>query len=175
MSALCDRYADHALRVLARILGEDSELLDLQQDVLLRVVRSAASIDDPSSLKGWITVIAVNVARTALKRRSLRRWLTLRPWNELPDVEAPMAAESDVLALRRTYAILARLPVTDRIAFTLRIIDGMELTEVAHACGISLATAKRRLARAEEKFTTMALTDPVLADWLKGGSRWGTR
>ena len=173
-ASLCERYGPHALRVLARILGDDSELEDLQQDVLLRAMRSAATVEHAASLKGWISIIAVNVARTTLKRRALRRWLTLRPWNELPEVEAP-DVEEEILALRRTYALLGRMAAMDRIVFALRIIEGMELAELAEACEISLATAKRRLARAEQRFTAMASKDPILGEWLKGGSRWGTR
>lgn len=175
MSALCDRYSAHALRVLARILGDDGELDDHLQDVLLRVVRSAADVEDPSALKGWVSIVAVNVARTALKRRAMRRWLTLRPFDELPEIAGPSSTEEDILALRRTYTLLARLGVDDRIAFTLRFIEGMELTEVAAACRVSLATTKRRIARAEERFASMARLDPVLAAWMEGGSRWGAR
>jgi len=174
IASLCDRYGGHALRVLARILGDDSELEDLHHDVLLRAIRSAGSVEQASSLKGWISIIAVNVARTTLKRRALRRWLTFRPWNELPDVVAP-GVEEDVLALRRTYAVLGRMSASDRIVFTLRIIEGMELDELAGACRVSLATVKRRFARAEARFSAMASKDPLLVDWLKGGSRWRSR
>ena len=65
--------------------------------------------------------------------------------------------------------MLDKLPADERIAFALRFINEMELVEVADACQVSLATAKRRLARARKKFTTMALTYPELADWVLGG------
>ena len=58
------------------------------------------------------------------------------------------------------------------IAFALRFVDGMELVEVAEACEVSLATIKRRLARAQAKFTNIARTYPVLHEWLERGARW---
>jgi RNA polymerase sigma-70 factor, ECF subfamily len=61
------------------------------------------------------------------------------------------------------------LHVDDRIAFALRFIEGMELTEVASLCGTSLATIKRRLASARKKFESMAGTYPELSQWLDGG------
>ena len=125
-------------------------------------------------MKAWISIIAVNVARSALKKRALRRWLTFLPWNELPEVEAP-STDEETLALRRCYAILELLAPRDRIVFTLRILEGMELAEVAEACELSLATVKRRLTRAQTKFTALARRDSILAGWLKGGSRWGDR
>jgi RNA polymerase sigma-70 factor (ECF subfamily) len=174
IASLNDRYGGHALRVLARILGDDDELEDLHHDVLVRAIRSAKQVEDASSLKAWISIVAVNVARSALKKRALRRWLTFLPWNEVPDVEAP-STDEETLALRRTYAILERLAPSERIVFALRIIEGMELAEVAEASNLSLATVKRRLTRAQAKFTTLARRDPILAAWLEGGSRWGDR
>lgn len=126
------------------------------------------------ALKGWITITAVNVARSALERRRRRSWLVFLPSDELPDVEAP-ASDEGTLALRRTYTLLDRLAPDERIVFALRFIEGMELTEVAVACGTSLATVKRRLARAEGRFLAMARRDPILAARIEGGSRWPSR
>jgi hypothetical protein len=46
-----------------------------------------------------------------------------------------------------TYAILDRLDANSRLAFVLTSVDGWELTEVAEAFSVSLATVKRRLSR----------------------------
>jgi RNA polymerase sigma-70 factor, ECF subfamily len=169
--AFCDRYGALVARVLARMLGTDAELEDLHHEVFARALRAAPGVKEPGALGGWITTIAVNVARTELKRRARRRWLTPL-WGERVDVEAPLASDEDVEALRRTYAVLDRLSVDLRIPFALRVIEGMELAEVAAACEVSLATVKRRLARAEARFLAIARKDPVLAVWLTRGTRW---
>jgi RNA polymerase sigma-70 factor (ECF subfamily) len=93
----------------------------------------------------------------------------------MPDAPAPVADEDVREATRATYAILAAMDVDERIAFALRFIDGMELTEVAEACGVSLATIKRRLARAETAFAKRARENPALESWLQGGARWAKR
>ena len=171
---LCDRYSDHVLRVLARILGSDGEIADLHHDVFARALSAIAGIKDPSALAGWLTIIAVNAARTRIKQRAMRRWLSFLPWNEVPEVAARAAPDEEIEALRRTYAVLDRLPTDERIVFSLRIIDGMELTDVAGACGLSLSTVKRRLARAEARFVALAKKEPLLLEWLEGGDRWGS-
>ena len=175
VAAFVARYESHVRSVLVRILGDDPEVPDLHHDVFLRALRAARQIKDPGALAGWLSIIAVNVARTALKRRERARWLRFLPWTELPEVEAPAATDDDVEALQRTYALLAELPADERIAFALRFVEGMDLTEVATACGVSLATIKRRLRRAEDAFLELARADPRLAAWLEGGSRWGHR
>jgi RNA polymerase sigma-70 factor (ECF subfamily) len=71
-------------------------------------------------------------------------------------------------AVSRLYAILDRLGSEDRIAFVLRFIEGMELTEVAAALGLSLATTKRRLAHARARVDHHIARDPGLAAYLSG-------
>ncbi len=170
--ALYDRHADHVHRVLRRILGPSDELPDLAHDVFIRALRSLDRVDNPNALKGWLTTIAVHVARSAIVRRKRRSWLWFLPPEQLPEVDSG-AASADVLdAFRATEAVLETLPVDERIAFALRFVDAMELTEVAAACGTSLATIKRRLARAIARFATEARRYPALEPWLEGGSRW---
>jgi RNA polymerase sigma-70 factor (ECF subfamily) len=61
------------------------------------------------------------------------------------------------------------MPVDERIVFALRFVDGMELGEIAEACELSLSTIKRRLGKAEERFTRIAGREPSLVDWIGGG------
>jgi RNA polymerase sigma-70 factor (ECF subfamily) len=49
----------------------------------------------------------------------------------------------------------------------LRHIEGLELTEVAEALGCSLATAKRKIAKASDHVFARAASDPFLSDYLK--------
>ncbi len=174
IAAFYDRYAGLVTSTLLRVLGAEQELADLHHDVLLRALASIDELRDPRALKAWITSIAVFTARTTILRRSRRRWLRYLPWYELPEVEAAAPSGEASEALRATYAILDELPADERIAFALRFIGGMELTEAAEACQVSLATIKRRLSRAEARFTALARESAVLHDWIEGGARWGT-
>jgi RNA polymerase sigma-70 factor (ECF subfamily) len=173
VAAFYDRYEALVMRTLVRVLGTEREIADLHQEVLVRVLGSLDELRDPGALKPWVTSVAVFTARTHILRRSRRWWLRFLPWNELPEVEAPVPSGEVTQALRATYAVLATLPADERIAFALRFIAGMELTEAAEACGVSLATLKRRLRRAEDRFKEGAREHPALVDWLEGGTRWG--
>jgi RNA polymerase sigma-70 factor (ECF subfamily) len=173
IAAFYDRYQAHVLRTLSRVLGPERELSDLHHDVLVSALAAIDELRDPGSLRSWLTSIAVFTARTRILRRKRSFWLRLLPWNELPEVEAPAPSGEITEALHATYAVLDELPVDERVPFTLRFIGGMELTEVAAACAVSLATIKRRLGRAEESFTRLAREHPALIDWIEGGTRWG--
>ena len=86
---------------------------------------------------------------------------------ELPCDDDPGARET----VRAVYAVLDAMPTDERICFALRFVHGEELTDVASAVGCSLATVKRRIARAEERFVALCRRDPSLVDRLNRG-RW---
>ncbi|MFO0553817.1 MAG: sigma-70 family RNA polymerase sigma factor [Polyangiaceae bacterium] len=175
VAELFDRFGSMVLRVLTRILGPDTDLADLHQDAFMVAITSLDELREPAALAGWMRSIAVNTARAALEKRARRRrWLIFLPEETLPEPEPEdtLARENAREALRATYAVLARMPVDERIAFALRYIDSMELTEAAEATGTALATFKRRLVRAEARFIALARRSNLLTDYIEGGSRW---
>lgn len=165
---LFERHAPHVQRVLARVMGVDHELGDLLHDVFVEAFGSLERLSDARALRAWLTSIAVFTARSCLRRRRRRSWLRWMGWDELPEVPATTANGEVTLALRQVYAVLSTLPDDERIAFALRFLEGMELTEVAEACDVSLATIKRRLNRAEGLFRARAAHEPALRPWLEG-------
>lgn len=174
-AALYDRYADYVHAMLLRIMGCDPELGDLLQEVFLQALRSADSVRDAGRLKPWLGSVAVHVARGTIRKRSRKRWLSFRQPESLPAREAPVADEETREVLRLTFDVLGRMPADERIAFSLRFVEQMELTEVAEACNVSLATAKRRIAKAERRFLALAKLRQPLAEWLEHSSRWRDR
>ncbi|MFO0629832.1 MAG: RNA polymerase sigma factor [Polyangiales bacterium] len=163
---LMDRFGALVDRVLRRILGDSPDHDDRVQETFLEVLRTVRALRDPSAFKAWVTTIAVRVARAELRRRRVRRLFTLWSPVELPEVahddDHPGREE-----LRAVFRILDELPTEDRIAFALRVLHGEELTEVARLAGCSLATAKRRIARAEATFRARAADIPALAARLR--------
>ena len=82
--------------------------------------------------------------------------LRFLPFSELPESELPPADFEAGEAMQAVYRVLSGLDVDQRIAFALRFVAGMELTEVAASCSVSLATMKRRLSRAQSKMRLSA-------------------
>ena len=170
VTALYERYEPIVRRVLFRVLGPDHEMSDITHDVFVALLESIHRVRDPAALRGFVTTTAVYTARSHIRRRS--RW---RPFiRYVPDIpetpsDSPDGAVSD--AMQATYRVLNQLGANDRIVFSLRFIDGMELNDVATACDVSLATVKRRLLRASRRFYSHAKHEEALSDWLdEGGS-----
>ena len=79
---------------------------------------------------------------------------TSPPWARTREFGALVARGADAeqrALLARVYAVLDELPVDARLAWTLRHVEGEEMSAVAALCGCSLATAKRRVALAHER------------------------
>jgi RNA polymerase sigma-70 factor (ECF subfamily) len=168
-TALFDRYGDEVERLLYRVLGPDQEIEDLLQDVFVVAFGSIKSLKQPEALRVWLRAIAVRKARKCILKR--RRWRFIRffPGSDLPEREAIVLPVEVSEALKATYTVLNEMQTDERVAFALRHIDGMELTAVAEACGVSLATIKRRLSRAQQTFRQLALEQDALAEWLDLG------
>jgi RNA polymerase sigma-70 factor, ECF subfamily len=171
-ATLYDRYHRHVLRVLIRVLGPDADVGDLVQDVFVEAIDCIDKLEDPEALRGWLASIAVFRARAEIRRRTRARWFPLFANDDLPEKCAPALHPELDEAVRATYRALAKLPADERIAFALRFIDGMQLTDVARACRVSLATIKRRLSRAERRFSAITRTMPELSEWVNGGAAW---
>jgi len=168
--ALFVRYATHVQRVLVRILGPDDELADLLHDVFITALGELPKLRDASRLKAWLSQIAVHKARGLIRRRRRRSWL--RFVSDVPEVQAHGASSEVSATARAAMGVLERMPADLRIPFALRFIDDMELSDVAECCDCSLATIKRRLARAEERFRALSKADPNLRAALAESARW---
>jgi RNA polymerase sigma-70 factor (ECF subfamily) len=143
------RYAPYVARIGLRLLGRESDVDDLIQEVFLAAFKQRDQLRDPHATKNWLATIAVRGARRQLRRRRMRQFVGLDaggPALELPD--QGISPEKRAL-LSRIYEILDRLGVERRLAWTLRFVEGEKLDKVAERCGCSLATAKRRIAAAQ--------------------------
>ena len=173
-AALWDRFFPLVRRVLARAVGPNQDVDDLAQEVFLRLYRKLPTLRDPGALKAFVLSITTRVILTELRVRWFRRWLGLFDDGELPDSAA--ADDSDLEAreaLNRFYGILDGLNAKHRSAFVLRFVEGLELSDVASALGVSLATIKRWLPRISRRVFSQAQRDPVLAPYIIGHAEAG--
>jgi RNA polymerase sigma-70 factor (ECF subfamily) len=164
--ALRDLYRRHAewvRRLLARVLGVSGEVDDVLQETFLRTFRDLGALREPAAFPGFLRAIAVSAARRSLRTRARKRWLQLFAPDDVPECWSGPADDPAWETVRATYRILRAFPVDERLAFTLRHLHGMQLAEVALAMGVSLATCKRRLDTANERFAREATVDGPLA------------
>ena len=145
------RYSPYVARVALRLLGNDSEVDDLVQDVFLEAHRGLGSLREAGALGGWLARICVRRATRRLRRRRLLALLSLDTVAER-DLPVEVAASPEQRAeVARLYQRLDRMPAVDRVAWLLRHVEGESLDEIVRLCGCSKSTVQRRLRSAEAR------------------------
>jgi len=171
-AAFYDQHAGHVYKILRSIVENESDVPDLLQEVFIRAIDKIGSLEDPTVVRGWLASIAVYAARAHFRRAARRSRLNVFSPEATRPTELPPPSSEARFALREIYQVLDTMPSDERMAFVLRIIDGMTLPDAAQACRTSLATLKRRLARAEKRFLGAVAQRPVLRQCLEDGTRW---
>lgn len=168
---LHDRFSALVNRLVWRLLGADGEHDDLVQQIFCRLLARVHQVRDADKLSAWVQSVTVSTVYSELRKRQVRRWFSAEVSGErFEDVVATLEARN---LLARTYEALDRLNAKDRIVFVLKHVEERPMHEVAELCGCSVATAKRRLDRAERRFAALVRHDPELSDRLargRGGS-----
>jgi RNA polymerase sigma-70 factor (ECF subfamily) len=148
--ALFRRYTPYVAKIGHRLLGRDDEVDDLVQDVFLAAHQGLNRLREPEAVRGWLATVAVRVARRRLRSRKVRALLHLDDspdYREVADESASPEVRADLAVI---YGVLDALPVNQRLAWSLRYVNGEKLENVAELCGCSLATAKRRIKAAHD-------------------------
>ncbi|MCP4604778.1 MAG: RNA polymerase sigma factor [Proteobacteria bacterium] len=165
--AFYHRHVSLVYAVLLRTLGSDDDLDILISDVFFNAFEGIHNIKQIDRVPSWLSAIAVNTARDTIKYRKRFRWLRFLDPARMPESKGGAPNLSEREAVAEVYRVLDTLSVDNRIAFTLRYMHEMELTEVAAVCGVSLATIKRRLSRARKQFLALAKKQPALRQWVQ--------
>ena len=170
--ALYERYAAHVRGVLVRTLGTNIDLQDHLHNVFIEAFGSTSGIRDDARLKSWLTSVAVYTAIAHIRKTSRKRWLVFSAPEELPDVGSDDVDVEKRQALQQVYEVLEKMSVKERIPFSLRVIDGLPLQDVADACNVSLATIKRRISKAKQRFSVLARSYPLLMEMMDSDISW---
>lgn len=148
------RHARHVANVVYRLTGNNEMLDDVVQDTFVLAMDRLGELREPERVRSWLVTIAVRRVRKHLARQAFRRALLVAIGVAAEDGRGVVA--QDVADGMR---LVERLPAKLRIPWMLHRVEGASLPETAEACEVSLATAKRRIAEAEER----------LERWTHGG------
>ncbi|HEV8549986.1 MAG TPA: sigma-70 family RNA polymerase sigma factor [Polyangiaceae bacterium] len=166
VAVVWERYAGLVRGVLRGALGPDSAIEDLSQEVFVGFLRGAKNIQEGAALRGYLVGVAVRLAALELRRRKIRRWVTLTPTGTLPErMSAPADAEGRQ-ALAALHRVLDGVSSRRRMAFVLRHVQGLEILDVAASLNISESTARRELDRARTFVLKRAEREPALRPYL---------
>jgi RNA polymerase sigma-70 factor (ECF subfamily) len=152
LEILYRRHAAFAIHLAARIEGSSRDVEDIAHDAFVRAFERLGDLTDRAAFRSWLGAIVVHAVRSRMRRHRLMSLLGLGRTSEPVDLDAlasPDASPHVRAQLAQIYALLRTLPADDRIAWTLRCVDGHDLETVARMTRCSLATVKRRITRGQ--------------------------
>ena len=139
------RHAAPVLNTLVRLFGNEADAEDVLHDAFVIALERLDQLRDRTRFRAWILRTAI---RAVYRKERRRRWLAVFVREREPiDLVAVTTPEMQA-ELGELLRILKRIPVKERVAWSLRYVEGYSLPEVAEACGCALATAKRRISAA---------------------------
>jgi len=146
-------------RLLLGLVRNPDEAEALTQDTFVQAFVHRASFRGDAAIGTWLARIAINRVRDRERNRAWQFWRgfsrgqgkddALRAAEHVadgvPDPERSLRARQEVETVREA---VARLPLRQRAAFTLRYVEEQSLEEIASALGCRMGTVKSHLARA---------------------------
>lgn len=146
---LYNRYSERLFRYFARRTGGEDTALELAAETFSRVWVMRERFEDQrdGSVAPWLFGIARNVLLMSVRRGEVERRTASRLGVlERLDIEAPVAVPEPGWA-EGADELLDTLPLSQRDALRLRIIDELDYDEVAEALGTSRSAARVRVHR----------------------------
>jgi RNA polymerase sigma-70 factor (ECF subfamily) len=144
-------------KFVARRIENQADVDDVLQEVLLKIHRSASSLQDGNNLFAWVYTIARNaiVDHYRKRRPTISLDQALAASGEPAEDAAPPDALGEIADCLRPF--LHHLPEKYRDPLILTDLEGMSQADLAVKLGLSLSGAKSRVQRAREHLKTMLL------------------
>ena len=160
LSALVDRWHRPMTRLARHLSGNDDAAKDVVQDAWIDVVRGLRRLDDPARFPGW----AMQIVRRRCADRVRRSTRQRAGARSLAEHERRRVAAAEDRAADTASGIreaLRSLSPEDRIALTLRYLDGLTVYQVAEALDVPVGTSKSRLFAARGRLRAALESAPL--------------
>jgi len=159
---LVERHSRSIFRVAYRMTGDQHDAEEIVQETLLRAYKSLARFELRSNFGTWLYRIAVNRTLDFLSARKNQMQKDAYQIADNPDpgeVQVQLAAPSpgpDRLLLsaelkKKLAQALDLLTPAERVAFTMRHMEGQSIEEISKALNLKASAAKNSVFRAVQK------------------------
>ena len=162
LSELIKMEQNNIYTTLFYLKKDDNELMDILQNVLIKLSQKIGQLKNPKYFKTWLNQIIVNSYYDYLRKNKKNYDALIKPKNLNDDdkkEENEVADETFNPQNRILYSELdciiktsiENLPIHYKIPITLREIQGLSYDEISNITKTSVGTVKSRIARARAK------------------------
>ena len=153
--ALIERHQALVAGTVARMLGSNSDVEDITQQVFIRVWRSAGRYVARAKFTTWLLKITRNLVFNEMRRTKRHPHVPVQIDPEAEELplkdetgETPDAALLQAELQKAIESAIAQLPETQRMALVLRRYEDLSYEEIADILELSLPAVKSLLFRA---------------------------
>jgi len=166
---LIERHQSLVIGTVARMLGSNSDVEDIAQQVFIRVWKSASRYVPRAKFTTWLLKITRNLVFNELRRAKRRAHAPLQPEANVEEMqlkdESNPSPDASLLELELQEAIekaIGELPETQRMALVLRRYEEFSYEQIADILNLSVPAVKSVLFRARTELRVR------LGSYLKG-------
>ena len=148
---LVETHQQHVVRTCYGLVHDLEDARDLAQEVFIEIMRSAVAFRGKSKLSSWIYRISVNKSLNYLKKYRRREAVSLFSIKDRGDT--PSTGCEDVMEEKdlkqALHSAIGKLPVNQKIAFTLHNYEELPYKEIAEVMNVSLSSVESLIHRAK--------------------------
>lgn len=157
---LVERHSRLIFRVAYRMTGDQHDAEEIVQETLLRAYKGLERFELRSNFGTWVYRIAVNYTLDLLRRKNQMRDTQQiaddpDPEEDQVQVAAPSPGPERLALSAELKSKLAQalelLTPTERVAFTMRHMEGRSIEEIGQALKLNTSAAKNSVFRAVQK------------------------
>lgn len=159
--SLIERHQSLVLGTVARMLGNNSDVDDIAQQVFIRVWRHARRYTPRAKFTTWLLKITRNLVFNELRRSKRHPFVTIQAESEREEWpfkdERGQTPDASLLHAELESAIqdaIAALPETQRMAVVLRRYEQLSYEQIAEILDQSVPGVKSLLFRARTELRT---------------------
>ncbi len=157
---LVEKYQNIVVNTCFRFVWNKEDAEDITQEVFCSVFRSISGFREGSQLSTWIYRISVTESLDFIRKRNRKKRIgnflkVFGITSQVEQVAAPQSANPDTCfevneRLRIIHQAINSLPDSQKVAFTLSKIDGLNYKEIAKIMETTLSSVESLIHRAKK-------------------------
>lgn len=144
------QFYGYAKSICLRYTSSVDEAEDVLNESFLKVFQHLHQFDLALPFKAWLRTIVINTAISYHRKYHKLETTTLQPGaGPEPGYDAPFDENAiDRMAADEILALVQQLPLTPRTVFSMHVVDGYSLREIADVLQVNEATVRSHFLRA---------------------------
>ena len=155
---LVQRYTNPIYNYICRFISDSAEAEDIVQETFYRLFKNKHYYKEIAKFSTWIYTIAGNLAKTELRRKKRRKFLSINNFMstdkdyDIPDPDSnPEKNLNSLVTDEIIQKAIAKLSPKFKEVILLRDVQGFSYEEIAVVVNVPLGTVKSRVNRARLK------------------------